>query len=193
MHSFVYIYLFSLLSTKPWTYFLHLSLSSVILIDFHGGVLSTYWCCLSRPCVVFFACVHLALFLALRISFCRRLFCFLMVWPQYASFFALTVSNSSIFTAALLRTHLFVFFAVHETHSCTLLQATLMLSLVVSFVEIGMLWLLHIFAMISQSPAPCLILYGIPSYTHSLLRSGTQDMGTYPPAPVAHSIQINLG
>ena len=28
-------------------------------------VLSMTWCCLSRPCVVFLACVHLALFLAL--------------------------------------------------------------------------------------------------------------------------------
>jgi len=31
-------------------------------------VLSTTWCCLSRPCVVFLACVHLALFLALFLS-----------------------------------------------------------------------------------------------------------------------------
>ena len=31
-------------------------------------VLSTYRCCPSRPCVVFLACVHLALFLALSIS-----------------------------------------------------------------------------------------------------------------------------
>jgi len=31
-------------------------------------VLSTTWCCLSRPCVVFLACVHLALFLALLLS-----------------------------------------------------------------------------------------------------------------------------
>ena len=30
--------------------------------------LSTTWCCLSRPCVVFLACVHLALFLALFLS-----------------------------------------------------------------------------------------------------------------------------
>jgi len=37
-----------------------------------------------------------------------------MVWPYYASFLALTVSNSCLFTPALLRTHLFVFFAVHE-------------------------------------------------------------------------------
>ena len=32
------------------------------------GVLSTPWCCPSRPCVVFLACVHLALFLALSLS-----------------------------------------------------------------------------------------------------------------------------
>ena len=31
-------------------------------------VLSTTWRCLSRPCVVFLACVHLALFLALFLS-----------------------------------------------------------------------------------------------------------------------------
>jgi len=31
-------------------------------------VLSTTWCCLSRPCMVFLACVHLALFLALFLS-----------------------------------------------------------------------------------------------------------------------------
>jgi len=36
-----------------------------------------------------------------------------MVWAQYASFLALTVSCSSLFTPALLRTHSFVFFAVH--------------------------------------------------------------------------------
>ena len=32
------------------------------------GVLSTSWCHPSRPCVVFLACVHLALFLALFLS-----------------------------------------------------------------------------------------------------------------------------
>jgi len=41
------------------------------------------------------------------ISFSRPLPCFLMVWTYYASFLALTVSNSSLFTTALLRTHLF--------------------------------------------------------------------------------------
>ena len=43
-------------------------LSSVMLIDSSTGVLSTSWCCPSRPCVVFLACVHLALFLALSLS-----------------------------------------------------------------------------------------------------------------------------
>jgi len=46
----------------PWTYFLHLSLFSVILIDS-----STYWCCPSRPCVVSLVCMHLALFHALSL------------------------------------------------------------------------------------------------------------------------------
>ena len=31
-------------------------------------VLSTSWCCSSRPCAVFLACVHMALFLALSLS-----------------------------------------------------------------------------------------------------------------------------
>ena len=34
---------------------------------------------------------------------------------DHASFLALTVANSSLFTPALLRTHAFVFFAVHKT------------------------------------------------------------------------------
>jgi len=42
------------------------------------------------------------------------LFCSLAVFDPRASL-ALTVSNSSFFTPALLRTHSFVFFAVHET------------------------------------------------------------------------------
>ena len=50
------------------------------------------------------------------ISFSRQLPCFLVVWPQHARLLALTASNSSLFTSALLRTHSFVFFAVHETH-----------------------------------------------------------------------------
>jgi len=86
------------------------------------------------------------------------------------SFLALTMSSSSLFTPALLRTHSFVFFAVHETRriflspfitnalrrvspfflSVQLLQPNMttghtsaFISLV--FIEIGMLWFFHIF------------------------------------------------
>ena len=53
--------------------------------------------------------MHLALFLALSLSPGNSL-----VSSWFASFLALTVSNSSLFTPALLRTHSFVFFSVHE-------------------------------------------------------------------------------
>ena len=49
------------------------------------------------------------------ISFSRQLPCFLMVRPWYASFLALTVSNSFHFTPALLSTYSFVSFALRET------------------------------------------------------------------------------
>ena len=39
------------------------------------GVLSISWCCPSRPCVVFLACMHLALFLALSLSLGNSLVC----------------------------------------------------------------------------------------------------------------------
>ena len=51
------------------------------------------------------------------ISFSRQLPCFLMVWPQFASFLALTVCNSSLFTPALLATNSFVFSAVCDIFS----------------------------------------------------------------------------
>ena len=77
-------------------------------------VLSTSWCCPSRPCVAFLACVHLALFLALSFLQATPLFPHGVTIVCY-SFLALTVSSSSFFASALLRTHSFVFFAVHET------------------------------------------------------------------------------
>ena len=112
-HSGLFDYKYCCRSTT-WTYFLHLSQSSVILIDSAtGSAVHVLMLSTSGPCVVFLACMHLALFLELSLS--RQLPCFLMVWPQYASFLALTVSNSSLFTPALSRTYSFVFFAVHET------------------------------------------------------------------------------
>ena len=116
------------------------------------GVLSTSWCCPSRPCGVFLAFVHLALFLALSLSPGNSL---VSSWCDHSmlAFLLWTVSNSSLSTPALSRTHSFVFFAVHETqrifpspsisrrrrvssfcassfHSRTLRQVTLALSLV---------------------------------------------------------------
>jgi len=50
-------------------------------------------------------------------SHCFLHYLFLQATPfPHASFLALTVSNSSLFTPVLLRTHLFVLFSVHETH-----------------------------------------------------------------------------
>ena len=43
------------------------------------------------------------------ISFSRQLPCFFMVWPQYASFLALTVSNSSLFTQGFVKNLLICF------------------------------------------------------------------------------------
>jgi len=99
------------------------------------------------------------------ISFSRQFSCFLFLFLP--SFLALTVSSSSLFTPALLRIHLFVFFAVHEIRriflspfiskaskwvssfflSVQLSQPYVHTSAFISliFVEIGMLWLFHIF------------------------------------------------
>jgi len=76
-------------------------------------VLSTSWCCKSRPCVAFLACVHLALFLALSLSPGSSL----VSSRCDNSFLALTLSSSSLFTPALLRTHSFVFFACYITYT----------------------------------------------------------------------------
>ena len=66
--------------------------------------------------MAFHAFVHLASFLALSLSPPNSLVSSRCDHSRaYASFLALTVSNSSLFTPALLRTHSFVFFAVHET------------------------------------------------------------------------------
>ena len=53
----------------------------VILIDFSQGVLSTSWCCPSRPCMVFLVRMHLALFLALSLSTCN---CLIASWCDHS-------------------------------------------------------------------------------------------------------------
>jgi len=63
--------------------------------------------------VVFRDNVHLALLLACFFLQATPLFHH-GVTIQYVSLFALTVSNSSLFIPGLLRTHSFVFFAVHS-------------------------------------------------------------------------------
>jgi len=75
------------------------------------GVLSTYWCCPSRLCVVFLACAHLAFFLALSLSTGN----YLVPHGMLASSLWQYLTVPSLQFLALLRTHSFVFFAVHET------------------------------------------------------------------------------
>jgi len=98
----------------PWTYILHSSLSSVILIDSSMGS-PVHILMLSIQAVRGLPCLRAPGIVPCIISFSRQLPCFLMVWPQYASFLASTVSNSCLFTPALFRTHSLVFSAVHET------------------------------------------------------------------------------
>jgi len=135
-----------------------------------------YWCCPSSTCVVLLACVHLALYLALSLSPG-----FLLFPRDVASFLALAVSNSSLFTPALLRTHSFVFllstkptesfsvlssqrhqdvflhcFRVSSFHNRMLLQATLALSLVASLLK-SVCCDFSIFSpVMPRLPAPCL-------------------------------------
>ena len=64
-------------------------------------VLSTSRCCPPRPCVAFLAFVHMALCLAFSLSPGNPLFPHGVTIVAYASFLALTVSDSSLFTPAL--------------------------------------------------------------------------------------------
>ena len=99
-------------------YFLHLSLSSAILIDSSMVSLVHVLMFSSRLCVVFLACMHLPLFFAL--SFSRQLPCFLMVWPQYGLTLASLYSLfwQSLILSSLLQlywgpTHLFSLLAYY--------------------------------------------------------------------------------
>ena len=92
----------------PWTYFLHLSLSFVILIHssmespVHVLMLSIQAVHPSSPACTWHCSWH-----------CSLHYLFLQATPLFPH--ALTVSNSSFFTLALLRTDSFVFFAVYKT------------------------------------------------------------------------------
>ena len=90
----------------PWAYFLHLSLSSVILIDSSTGS-PVHFLMLSIQAVRGLPSLRAPGIVPCIISSSRQLPCFLMVW---AGFLALTVSSSFLFTPALVRTHSFVFF-----------------------------------------------------------------------------------
>ena len=138
--------------------------------------------------MVFLAFVHLALFLALSLSPGNSL---VSSWCDHSTlaFPALTLSNSSLFTPALLKlTHLFSLlsmkpagsfsvlssqrrhsFLVPSFQSRTLLQSTLALSLVVPSLKSECCDFFIFSAEMPRSPALCLTWYGIPSYTHHLL------------------------
>ena len=87
----------------PSTYLLHLSLSSDILID-SSTESPVHVLMLSIQAVHGLPRLRAPGIVPCIISFSGQLLCFLMVWP-YASFLALTMSNSSLFTPALLGTH----------------------------------------------------------------------------------------
>ena len=118
------------------------------------GVLSTSWCCLSRLCVVFLACVHLALFLALFLSpgnslgsswYHHRMLASLLwqclVVPSLLQFcwepthlFSLLstkhAESSSVLSSQRPQDVFLHSSWISSFHSCTWLQATLALSLV---------------------------------------------------------------
>ena len=91
-----------------------ISILSWFWLTLPRGVLSTCWCCPSRPCVTLLACVHCSLhYLFLQAT--------LLLFPHGVAivcwFHCFDGVYSSLFTPALIRTHSFqlVFFAVHET------------------------------------------------------------------------------
>jgi len=180
--------------SRPWsegsshherTFSIYLRSLSLRLALIPRGVLSMYWLMLSIQGVRDLPRLRAPRIVPCIVSFSRQLPCYLMVWPYYASFLALTVSDSSLFTPALLRTHSFVFFAVHETRRIFLNHiiwkasrrvSSFFLSVHLSqpyvatghtsafssriFVEISMLWLFHTFCSDGPMACPCLTWYG---------------------------------
>jgi len=104
-------------SRPRWSYFLrvlHLSLSSVILIE-SSTESPVQILMLPIKAVRGLPRMRVPGIVPCIISFSGQLPYFLMVRLQYASFLDLTVSNSFLFSPALLRIHSFVFLVVHET------------------------------------------------------------------------------
>jgi len=100
----------------PWTYFLHLYLSSGILIDSSTGS-PVHVLMLSTQAVRGLPRLHEPGIVPCIISFSRQLPRFLMVDHSTLERLALTVLKSSLFTPALLRTHSFVFFSLSTKHA----------------------------------------------------------------------------
>ena len=92
----------------PRTYFLHLCLTSVILMD-SSTESPVHVLMLSIQAVRGLPRQRAPGVVPCIISFSRQLPCFLVVWPLYASFLALTVSNSSLFTPSLVKYPLICF------------------------------------------------------------------------------------
>jgi len=129
---------------------------SSVILTLPRIVLSTYWCCPSRPCVVFLVCMHLALCLALSLSPGNSL---VSLWCDHSMlaslllqcltvtsllqlcyelthlFSSLSMKPAESFSALLSQRHQDVFlhsFWMSSFHSRTLLHATLALLLVIS-------------------------------------------------------------
>ena len=190
----------------PWTYFLHLSLSSVILIDSSTESL-VHVLMLSIQAVRGLPRLRTPGLVPCIISFSRHFSCFLMVWPWYAS-----LCKTYIFTPALLRTHSFVYFAIHEARriflSPFISKASRCVSSFFLSVQLSQPYMatghtstslglsslklvccdFSVFSpVMPQSPALCLTLSVRNSVVHSLssvIRD--KDMGTYSPVPVVH-------
>jgi len=155
------------------------------------GDLFTYWCCPFRPFVVFLACVHLALFLALSlspgnflVSFVSDITIFVLkrdvklqltpLFPHGVCFLCCPQNPQNLSQPFHLSSqrHQVVFlhsFWVSNFYSRTLLQATLALSLVVSLLRSVCCDFSIFSAVMPRLPASFLTWYGIPSYTHHLL------------------------
>jgi len=109
-------FLFSSLAVLKWMvgHTMDVLLRHLCLLSFWStlprGVLSTSWCCPSRPCVVFLTYVHLALFLALSLSPGNSL---VFSWCDHSMLVSLLWQCLTV--PASLRTHSFVFFAVYKT------------------------------------------------------------------------------